>query len=112
MGEERIVTHPRRLGERELTLINFYANCQLGLSPRRFYAKWDVTYETISYICSRSPSTVARWFGMGKNYHAPQHSDLCHLALMDFILEHFEEIPSEWFRLLCSSDRDRDRTGK
>jgi hypothetical protein len=68
-------------------------------------------YETISYICSRSPSTVGRWFRTGKNYHAPQPSDLCHLALMDFILEHFEEIPPEWFRLLCSDDRDRDKTG-
>jgi hypothetical protein len=30
--------------------------------PCCFYAKWDVTDETISQICDRSPSTIWRWF--------------------------------------------------
>jgi hypothetical protein len=51
------MTNPCPLGEREHTLIELYANCQLELSPRSFYAKWDVDYQMIAEICSRSPST-------------------------------------------------------
>ncbi|MBE9051351.1 helix-turn-helix domain-containing protein [Nostocales cyanobacterium LEGE 11386] len=93
--------HPRPLTEREITLINLYINCKLEFSPRTFYAKWDVDYEMIGKICSRSPSTVRRWFRRGRNYRSPSKCDLHHLALMDFLLEHFEEIPSEIFHLLC-----------
>ncbi len=39
-------------------------------------------------------STVRRWFRRGGNYRHPHPSDLRHLALMDFLLEHFEEIPT------------------
>ena len=99
------MTHPRPLGERELALINLYAHCQLGLSPRRFYTKWGVTYEIIADICSRSPATVRRWFGSDRNYRAPSSCDLRHLALMDFLLEHREEIPTELFNLLCPDSR-------
>ncbi|MBD2340115.1 helix-turn-helix domain-containing protein [Calothrix sp. FACHB-156] len=97
--------HPRPLTERELTLINSYINCKLELSPRTFYAKWDVDYEVIANICSRSPSTVRRWFRRGCNYRSPSKCDLQHLALMDFLLEHFEQIPSEIFHLLCPLSR-------
>ena len=95
------MTNPRPLGERERTLIELYANCRLELEPRRFYAKWDVDYQMIAKICSRSPSTVRRWFRRGHNYRAPTSCDLHHLALMDFLLEHFEEIPAALFNLLC-----------
>ncbi|MBD1890507.1 hypothetical protein [Coleofasciculus sp. FACHB-SPT9] len=37
------MTSPRPLGQRELELIQLYANCQLGMSPRAFEAKWNVT---------------------------------------------------------------------
>ncbi len=47
----------------------------------------------MAMICSRSVATVGRWFSRGHNYLRPQPSDLRHLALMDFLLEHFEEIP-------------------
>lgn len=93
--------NPRPLKERELTLINLYANCKLGISPRSFYAKWDVDYQMLSVICSRSLSTVRRWFRRGSNYRSPTLCDLRHLAVMDFLLEHFEEIPAELFNLLC-----------
>ncbi len=92
---------PRPIRKRELTLINIYANCKLELEPQNFYAKWDVTYEDIGRICSRSVSTVRRWFRRGQHYRSPTPSDLRHLALMDFLLEHFEEIPPELFNLLC-----------
>lgn len=96
------MTHPRSLGDRDLALVNLYANCQLGLSPQRFYAKWEVSHEVIANICSRSPSTVRRWFSKGKHYRAPSADDLRHLALMDFLLEHYEEISPELFQQLCS----------
>ncbi|NJR60731.1 MAG: helix-turn-helix domain-containing protein [Cyanobacteria bacterium CRU_2_1] len=95
------MARPRSLSERDLALINLYANCQLGLSPRRFYAKWEVSHEAIAQICSRSPSTVRRWFGKGKHYRAPSLDDLRHLALMDFLLEHYDEIPPDLFDRLC-----------
>jgi hypothetical protein len=42
-----------------------FPNCQLGLSPCCFYAKWDVTDETISQICDRSPSTIKGYGAIG-----------------------------------------------
>jgi hypothetical protein len=36
---------PRPLTEREQTLIDFYAYCQLGMTPQQFYAKWQVNQE-------------------------------------------------------------------
>lgn len=93
---------PRSLSRREEYLINLYSHCQLGMMPRQFYQKWDVTYETISHVCRRSLSTVRRWFKRGNNYRRPMPNDLRHLALMDFLLEHFEEIPERIFNLLCS----------
>lgn len=89
------------MNERELALIAHYANCQLGLSPRRFYAKWAVSYETIASICARSPSTVRRWFSNGKHYRAPSQADLRHLALMDLLLEQAEQMPPELWQQLC-----------
>ncbi len=93
------------IGERELALINLYAYWELELEPRSFYNKWDVTYEQIALICSRSPNTVRRWFQIGCYYHAPSASDKRHLALMDFLLEHFEEIPSALLNHLCPQKR-------
>ena len=101
------MTNPHPLGERELALIELYANCQLKLSPQQFYAKWAVSYEQISYICSRSSTTVQRWFGKGRSYRAPNACDLHHLALMDFLLEHYEEIPAQLLDLLCPLNRRR-----
>lgn len=94
-------TNPRILTQRERNLIELYSNCQLGLTPMRFYAKWSVRYQEIASICSRSISTVERWFNRGRNYRRPTFNDLRHLALMDFLLEHFEEIPAQLLNLLC-----------
>ena len=106
-----IMTNPRPLGERELALINLYANCFPELSPQHFYAKWAVSYEQIGYICWRDPTTVRRWFAKGRSYRAPNTCDLHHLALMDFLLERYEEIPTFLLDLLCparqeNSDRE------
>ncbi|MBD2357012.1 helix-turn-helix domain-containing protein [Tolypothrix sp. FACHB-123] len=96
------MTNPRHLQIREQNLIDLYSHCQLGMTPKNFYAKWDVNHEAIARICSRSLSTVRRWFSKGRNYRSPMPSDLRHLALMDFLLEHFEEIPEEFLKILCS----------
>lgn len=93
---------PQILTNRERNLITIYSQCQLGMTPTKFYAKWGVTYEEIAFICSRSDSTVRGWFKRGKNRRIPTAVDLRHLALMDFLLEHFEEIPDELWKLLCS----------
>ncbi|NEO98718.1 MAG: helix-turn-helix domain-containing protein [Symploca sp. SIO1C4] len=98
-----MTNHPS-LGARELNLISLYSYCQLGMTPQRFYSKWEVTHEQIALICSRSISTVRGWFRRGSSYRRPTPNDLRHLALMDFLLEHFEEIPEELWQLLCPTD--------
>ncbi|WP_446400149.1 helix-turn-helix domain-containing protein [Coleofasciculus sp. C1-SOL-03] len=94
---------PRPLTQRERDLIEFYTYCELGMTPKQFYAKWQVTYEIIAALCFRSLSTVNAWFSRGRYYRRPTPNDLRNLALMDFILEHFEEIPEDLLDLLCPS---------
>ena len=91
---------PRPLTQRERTLMTLYIHCQLGMTPQQFYAKWEVTHEELALICSRSIHTVQRWFIKGRYSRRPSPTDLRHLALMDFLLEHFEEIPQAVFELL------------
>ena len=84
--------------------MQLYARCQLGMTPQQFYAKWDVTQDAIALITARSKSIVSRWFSRGSSHLYPNANDLRHLALMDFLLEHFEEIPEEFKNLLCLSE--------
>ena len=95
---------PRPLTSREQHLIERYSYCQLGMTPQTFYAKWRVSHEDIAAICSRSVSTVHRWFRKGSRYRRPTPVDLRHLALMDFILNHFDQIPDDLRETLCSPD--------
>ena len=93
--------NPRPLTDREHHLIDRYSYCQLGMTPQTFYAKWHVSQEAIAAICSRSTSTVRCWFRRGRSYRRPTAIDLRHLALMDFLLEHFEQIPEDLRSNLC-----------
>ena len=99
------MNNPRPLGERERTLIQLYAYWEMELEPRSFYAKWDVTYEQIALICGKSPTTVIHRFQTGRNYRSPSACDKRHLALMDFVLEYFEEIPTALVKKLCSQNQ-------
>ena len=94
----------RPLGEREQNLLQLYTKCQLGMTPQHFYSKWEVSQEQIAYICARSIPTVRNWFRSGQNYRSPLPIDLRHLALMDFLLEHWEDIPESLRNQLCPSD--------
>lgn len=85
----------RPLKQRELKLILLYSNWEFSMTPQQFYAKWEVSYEKIALICDRSDSTVRRWFRTGNNQRYPTQNDLRHLALMDFFLEHFEDISQD-----------------
>lgn len=98
-----MMNNPRTLHTKELDLIDLYSNCQLGMTPQKFYTKWQVTYEQIAMICDRSDATVRRWFKKGRYYRRPTANDLRHLALMDFLLEHFDDIPDELMELMCSA---------
>ncbi len=91
----------RSITQRELLLIQRYSYCQFGMTPRQFQAKWDVDYEVLALICDRSISTVRRWFIRGRYYRRPSSIDLRHLAIVDFLLEHFEEIPEPLRNALC-----------
>lgn len=96
------MSKPHPLQMREFRLIEVYSNWEFSMTPSQFYAKWGVSYEQIALICSRSDSTVRGWFRSGENRRYPTHNDLLHLALMNFLLEHFEEIPEQvlqWLNL-------------
>ncbi|GAB1542232.1 hypothetical protein NUACC21_49060 [Scytonema sp. NUACC21] len=95
------MSNPRPLNAKELHLISLYGHWEFGMTPAQFYAKWAVSYEQIALICSRSDSTVRGWFKRGRYRRYPTNNDLRHLALMDFLLEHFEEIPEHLRYLLC-----------
>ena len=95
------MSQKRPLSERELSLIKLYSECQLAMTTKTFYKKWDVNHQQIADICNRSVPNVSFWFSVGMNRRNPTHDDLRHLALMDFILEYFEEVPSELRDLLC-----------
>jgi hypothetical protein len=97
--------NPRPLSQQEQDLIQFYSCCQLGMTPEQFYSKWQVSYEMLAQICSRSLSTVQGWFAKGRHYRRPTPTDLRHLALMDFLLENFQDIPPELLIKLCFPDR-------
>ena len=98
--------NPRPLTAYEQRLIDRYSYCQLGMTPQTFYAKWQVSQEDIAAICSRSVSTVHRWFRKGCSYRRPTAVDLRHLALMDFLLEHFNQIPENLREALCPSNHE------
>lgn len=100
------MTNNRPFLERQKKLIQLYSYCQLGMTPQRFKSKWHLNYEQIALICNRSVSTVSFWFSRGRNYRRPTEADLRHLAIMDFLLEHFEDIPDTVMIKLCPTDRD------
>jgi hypothetical protein len=76
------------------------------MTPQRFRSKWSFTYEQIALICNRSVSHVGFWFASGRHYRRPTANDLRHLALMDVLLEHNEDIPPVLLNLLCSPPSD------
>ncbi len=92
---------PRPLTAQEQRLIEQYSYCQLAMTPQAFYAKWQVSQEEMAAICDRSVSTVRRWFRTGHSYRRPTAVDLRHLAMMDFLLSHFDEIPEQLKDTLC-----------
>ena len=100
------MTNNRPLNERQKKLIQLYSYCQLGMTPQQFLSKWHLNYEQIALICDRSVSNVRFWFSRGRNYRRPTSNDLRHLAIMDFLLEHFEDIPEAVRIKLCPTDRD------
>ncbi|RUT03861.1 hypothetical protein DSM106972_047750 [Dulcicalothrix desertica PCC 7102] len=97
------MSKPRRITTRELNIMQLYIAWEYGMAPQQFYSKWDVSYEQIALICCRSDSTVRGWFRSGNNKRYPTFNDRRHLALLDFLLEHFEEIPQALLELLYPS---------
>jgi hypothetical protein len=94
--------NPRPLGERELRLIEQFSNCRLGMSPRQFHSKWDVSYAIMAQLCKCDAVTVSRWFRQGRNYQAPKPYHKWYLALADIVLESYEDIPEKLLNHLCA----------
>lgn len=95
------MTNPRRLGQRELDLINRFVNCNLEMSPRAFEAKWDVKRSHSCALCHCSITTVQRWFERGSNYCYPTRHHKRSLALADIFMECFEEFPESLRNRFC-----------
>ncbi|NEO91343.1 MAG: hypothetical protein F6K56_14335 [Moorea sp. SIO3G5] len=95
-------SYPHPITEREEILINLYSYCRLSMTPQEFYGKWQVKQADIGKICCRSTHAVNRWLAQGARHKSPSSDSLYHLALMDFMLENFEEIPKELLNRLCS----------
>ncbi|NES83933.1 MAG: hypothetical protein F6K10_22365 [Moorea sp. SIO2B7] len=93
--------YPYSITEREQILIRLYSYYQLGMTPQRFYQKWDLTQEDIALICSCSAHTVNGWFNTSRRCNPPTAIHLQPLAIMDFLLEDFETIPRELLDRLC-----------
>ena len=94
-------TTPRPLTPQQRTLIELYGNYQPTMTPQQFYIKWQVTQPQLALICCRSINTIGRWLRRESNSRYPHLNDLRQLALMDFILEHFEDMPKALLDLLC-----------
>jgi hypothetical protein len=94
----------KSIGDRERRIIRLYCQLQLAMTPEQFYSKWDVTYPIIAEICWRSNSTVHGWFRQGKYQRYPTANDMRHLAIMDFLLENFEQLPTELLQLLGQTE--------
>ena len=92
---------PRRLGQREIDLIEQLAQCELEMTPRQFEAKWDVDRSQIAALCHCSLGNVKRWFKTGADYSPPTKYHRRYLALADLFLEHFENLPPEIQQLIC-----------
>jgi hypothetical protein len=97
-------TYPQPLTQRERDIIERYSHCQLGVTPMQFYSKWSIRHSDIAAICDRSVSTVERWFTRGRHYQRPTANDMRHLAIADFLLEHFEDIPPDLLSMICPAD--------
>lgn len=95
---------PRHLSRHELALLKRYSACQMRLTPQAFYAKWNVTHRQIAQICCCSLPTVDRWFSQGTAHRFPEPAHLRRLAEMDFLLEHYTEIPQSLWQKLCSPE--------
>ncbi|WP_206603132.1 helix-turn-helix domain-containing protein [Leptolyngbya ohadii] len=92
---------PQNLGPRELALYNLYRNCQLSMTPQQFYSRWDVTHAQIAQICGCSTTTVDRWFTTTALQSLPRRDHMRKLAEMNFLWEHYEEIPDSIRQHLC-----------
>jgi hypothetical protein len=95
---------PQELGQREIKLLQLYCDCQFGMTPHAFYAKWCVTHAQIAQICGCSEATVNRWFSRGKR--AAEAKYCRKLAEMDLLWEEYERIPSPLRRRLCPLRRN------
>ncbi len=94
------MSNPRPLEQSELELIERLSQSQLGISPRTFLSKWDVSYEQVAAICHCTIGTVTRWFARGDNYRRPSAYPCLKLKLADLLLENYREIPEDLVQVI------------
>jgi hypothetical protein len=98
------MSNPRPLEQREVELIALLSHTQLGISPRTFLSKWDVSYEQVAAICHCTIGTVTRWFARGDNYRRPGAYPCLKLKLADLLLENYQDIPEDVFQYIFPTD--------
>lgn len=92
---------PQALGQRELKLLQLYSDCQFGMTPQAFYARWDVTHAQIAQICGVSEASVDRWFSQGKHRRTAEPRYRRKLAEMNFLWEQYDRIPLRLWLQVC-----------
>lgn len=97
---------PQDLGQRELRLLKLYRNCQFGMTPQAFYARWGVTHAQMAQICGVSEATVDRWFSQGKNRRFAATIYRRRLAEINLLWEEYERIPTRFKNKVCLEHRN------
>ncbi len=93
--------NPQDLGQRELKLLQLYTDCQFGMTPQAFYARWNVTHAQIAQICGVSEASVDRWFSQGRHRRSAEARHRRRLAEMNFLWEQYDRIPLRLWLQAC-----------
>lgn len=92
---------PQELGQRELKLLQLYRDCQFGMTPQAFYARWNVTHAQIAQICEVSEASVDRWFSQGRHRRSAEARHRRRLAETNFLWEQYDRIPLRLWLQVC-----------
>ncbi|MEA5499198.1 helix-turn-helix transcriptional regulator [Limnoraphis robusta Tam1] len=90
------------LNDEQQQLIARLCAASLGISPQKFRQKWDISYQQMADICHCTPGTVQRWFERGRNYRRPSQYSCFKLAIADWLLENYQDIPQELLARILS----------
>lgn len=83
----RFPLSPRPLTQRQLGLLQRFAQSSLQMTPHEFLLKWDVNQRQLALITGRSLSAVKKWFQQGGNFRSAGKYSCLRLGLADWLLQ-------------------------